>query len=320
MDRLVVVSSLEVLRQLVAAAGLPAVVSTEPVNEHGDGLDHLLTRGTLANGRQVLLRESRVQHAAPTVRATFLEACQVGAPRLLATTDEGAALVEFVPGRQLGSMLATGEVDGRTWELTGRAFARVHAVGFPAPLQGTVEPDSIVLAPVDPVEELLAELDTAQPWMAQHEPQVLPALQRLRVFIHHRANDIRAEVPCLTHGDANPLNIIVGEHQVTLIDWDVPAVRYPLAELSALDEHVYLAGSDGLPPAFFTGYGRTVPADLLLAYRMAGCLGWLASDDWTQWAADTTMPITARQRLHQWHHRLIQWVRQMPDLAQGLEL
>lgn len=78
--------------------------------------------------------------------------------------------------------------------------------------------------------------------------------------------DNRAEVPCLAHGDSNPLNIIVGGHAVTLIDWDLPAVRFPLAELSALDEHVYLAGRDGLPPVFFTGYGRTVPADLLLAW------------------------------------------------------
>lgn len=58
-------SSIEVLDQLIAAAGLPAVVSTEPVGEHGDGLDNLLTKATLANGRQVLLRESRVQRRRP---------------------------------------------------------------------------------------------------------------------------------------------------------------------------------------------------------------------------------------------------------------
>jgi hypothetical protein len=84
-----------------------------------------------------------------------------------------------------------------------------------------------------------------------------------RSFIGHRASNIRADVPCLTHGDANLLNITVAE-QVTLIDCDFTAIRYLLAELSALDEHVYLTAGIGLPPAFFAGYGRAVPADLLL--------------------------------------------------------
>ena len=46
-------------------------------------------------------------------------------------------------------------------------------------------------------------------------------------------------MPCLTHGDANLLNITVAA-QVTLIDCDFTAIRYLLAELSALDGHVYL--------------------------------------------------------------------------------
>jgi hypothetical protein len=46
-------------------------------------------------------------------------------------------------------------------------------------------------------------------------------------------------------------------------------VRYPIDELSALDQHVYLNGAKGLPAAFNDGYGREVPRDLLLAYGMA---------------------------------------------------
>lgn len=312
-------SGIVVLDELVAAAGLPAVVSTDPVGRCGDGLDNRLTRATLADGRQVLLRESRVQHADPTLRAAFLEARAVGAPRLFAATCSGATLVDFVPGSQLADLVEHGRVDDRTWALAGAAFARVHAVRFPAPLQGPLNPDSIVLKPLDPVEQLIANLDQTMPWLAEHQSEVLPAVGHLRGFIDARAAGIRAEVPCLTHGDANLLNIIVHECAVTLIDWDFPSVRYPLAELSALDEHVYLSGGHGLPPAFFAGYGRIVPADLLMAYRMVGCFNWLSSRDWEHWDADPTMPISARRRLRRWHERLVEWAVRTPDLAHTLE-
>ncbi|HET9561908.1 MAG TPA: hypothetical protein VFP01_07370 [Propionibacteriaceae bacterium] len=135
-----------------------------------------------------------------------------------------------------------------------------------------------------------------------------------RSFIGHRAGNIRADVPCLTHGDANLLNITVAE-QVTLIDCDFTAIRYLLAELSALDEHVYLTAGIGLPPAFFAGYGRAVPADLLLAYRKFGCLRWLSSAQWKRWEVDRAMPASARRRLRRWHQRLLEWVTRMPALA-----
>lgn len=116
------------------------------------------------------------------------------------------------------------------------------------------------------------------------------------------------------HGDASLLNIIVWDQTVTLINWDFPAVKYPLAELSALDEHVYLSGADRLPAAFLAGYGRDVPADLLLAYRTVGCLGWLSGDDWTRWNAMALMPAPARRRLELSDRRLLDWVDRMPDL------
>ncbi len=299
--------------------GLPAVVSTEPVGAKCDGLDNVLTKATLADGRQVVLRESRVQHADPTPRAAFLKIQEVGAPRLLAASCDEASLVDFVPGRQLAELVASDQVADRTWALTGNAFARVHAVRFPTPLQGQVNPDSIVLKPTDPVGQLIADTDQTRPWLAEHQSEVLPAVDHLRAFIRARGPEVRSEVPCLIHGDANLLNIIVGERAVTLIDWDFPAVGYPLAELSALDEHVYLGGGEGLPHAFFAGYGRTVPADLLLAYRMVGCFRWLSSGEWERWAVDTTIPTSARQRLRHWHERLSTWARRTPDLAHTLE-
>lgn len=310
----------EILDRLVMAAGLAPVASTGPVDGHGYGLDNALTRAVLSDGREVLLRISRVQQTSPRVRADLLAAWRVGAPRLYAADDSGATLVEFIPGRRLADLVADDADNDRMWELTGAAFARTHAVRFPAPLQGTVGPTSIELAPVDPVNQLQTSLDTSQLWLTKHRPQVLPALDHLHQFVESRAAEIRSEGPCLVHGDANLLNIIVGDEAVTLIDWDFPAIRYPLAELSALDEHVYLNGGTGLPVPFFTGYGRKPPADLLLTYRMDGCLGWLRGDDWAHWDSNTTMPAPARQRLARWHHQLLKWLDHMPQLINDLRI
>lgn len=141
----------------------------------------------------------------------------------------------------------------------------------------------------------------------------------VRRFITARADDIRAVRPAVVHGDINLLNIIVTpDLSAKFIDWDFPAVRYPMDELSALDEHAYLHGMDGLPPSFFEGYGAIVPADLLLAHRIVGCIGWLSSDDWTNWEADRDMPFAARARLHRWHERLMVWGRSVPSRVQAL--
>ena len=59
--------------------------------------------------------------------------------------------------------------------------------------------------------------------------------QVLRDRIDARAKELRREEPCLVHSDANFHNIVVGTDRVTLIDWDYPAVRYPLEELEGLE-------------------------------------------------------------------------------------
>ena len=311
-------AALDVLHSLVASAGLPPVLGTQVIGKRAEGLDNILVKAVLADDREVLLRLSKSTTPSPQPRATFLEAQGVGAPRLYSSDDSGAALVEFVPGSTLADLVATGADSDRIWRLTGAAFGRVHAVCFPAPLQGAVGPESIMLHPLDPVDQLISKINFSMGWVSRHRPNALPALGRLEEFVWRRAEEIRAETPCLVHGDANLLNIVVGVEQVTLIDWDFPAVRYPIDELSALDEHVYLNGATGLPGAFFDGYGREIPRDLLLAYRMVGCLNWLSSDDWDQWARDTTVPVPARNRLDRWHHRLVEWVDQMPQLSDRL--
>lgn len=166
----------------------------------------------------------------------------------------------------------------------------------PSSLQGPINLDGVALRPLDPVEELQTSIRASRSWAADHLVQAHGALDQVAAFIEANTSRIRDERPVLTHGDTNLLDIIVNEHTVTLIDWDYPAVRYPLAELSALDEHAYLHGLDGLPSSFFTGCGKPVSPELLSAYRVVGCLGWLRSDEWSSWQSDPDLPEPARQR------------------------
>ncbi|GAA1541794.1 MULTISPECIES: phosphotransferase family protein [Brevibacterium] len=308
----------EVLRRLIAAAGLPPPVSVRPVDDGGNGLDNRLTTAELADGRLVVLRQSRMASGSPRRRIEFLRANGITTPQQHASDDEGAALWEYIPGRTLAEAVAAGTADATVWRRTGAALAEVHSVRFPRSLEGAIETDSLPLRAVDPVERLHEGLATSGAWVEQHRPHLRAALGQVSRFITDRANEIRAERPSVLHGDINLLNIIVTDDSAQLIDWDFPRVGQPLAELSALDEHAYLHGLDGLPSAFFEGYGQPVPGDLLLAYRIVGCLGWLASDDWTEWDADSGLPDAARSRLNRWHQRLLDWCDRIPDLMTAL--
>ena len=120
-------------------------------------------------------------------------------------------------------------------------------------------------------------------------------------------------MPCLAHTDANFHNIIVGTDQVTLIDWDNPAVRYPLEELEALEEHAYLNGVPELPASFFAGYGRDVSRPLLRLHRIVGCLGTLGSTEWSDLASDSRYSADQRSMIRRWNEQLRDWIYRIDD-------
>jgi hypothetical protein len=112
----------------------------------------------------------------------------------------------------------------------------------------------------------------------------------------------------LLHNDVNLFNIIVGDDSATLIDWDNPGQGNPLDELAAFEEHLYLHGTV-LPQAFWTGYGTTVDPGLLRVHRIAGCIGWLASEDWREWERDRTLKPEMKARVRNWRRLLAAWLR-----------
>lgn len=302
------------LNRLISACGLPAVREVARPSNDGYGLDNRLTVAQLEDGRHVVLRQSRVEQRSPRVRVEFLRGNGVDVPILYGADEKGSSLWEYIEGHPLGVMVESGQATDEVWANVGAALHRIHRLTFPPPLQGEIGVDSMTLHPVDPVDALHARLDDSAGWTRRHVPELKRPLVTVRRFLTARADDIRSECPSLCHGDVNLLNIIVKpDLNAQFIDWDFPVVRSPMDELSALDEHAYLHGMNGLPPSFFDGYGTKVPADLLLAYRIVGCLGWLSSDEWEKWEMDPDVPLTARRRLHGWHERLMTWAQSIPS-------
>jgi hypothetical protein len=290
---------------------LPPVSSARVPSERG--FDNQLLVGVLADGREVLLRQSLVGAPPPVSRAKFLSVHDVGAPHVYAANATGAVLVEYVPGETLAAVAQRGGLSDREWHMVGAAYRRIHAVQFPAPLRGAFGPEALVLTPEDPVDLLHSKIDIAEPAVRAQRPVMLPSLSRLRKRIDVRAEELRREAPCLTHTDANFHNIIVSPQQATLIDWDHPAVRYPLEELEALEEHAYLHGVAELPNAFLAGYGRDVSRPLLRIHRIVACLGTLSSTEWSDMAADDRYPAYQRSMLRRWKQQVRDWIYRIDD-------
>lgn len=299
------------LDRLVAAASLPPVAEAETLP--GLGLDNQLLLARLVNDQRVLLRQGPAS-VSPAPRARFLELHQVGAPRLWAADDTGAILVDFVAGETMVAAAERGAVTDEVWRRLGQTYARVHRVQFPGPLTGPFGPRGLVLAFEDPVEKLLATVDSGEPWVGQHRPSLTPYLDQLRSRIEARADELRAEIPCLSHGDPNFHNVVVGDASVTLIDWDFPMVRYPLDELAGVEEHAYLHGFSELPAAFFAGYGRDVSRQLLRLCRTVGCLGTLSSPDWAGMLVDDVMPAGQLAMIRRFYQGWSDWFDQRPRL------
>lgn len=307
------------VHDLLDGVDLPKIRQLKVLTDSA-GIDNTLTLITLADGRQLVARQPVVagELGDQAPRAAFLERQHIGFPKVYATAADGSSLVEWISGTTLADYISARHPAARTeddvWQWLGASLAAVHAVKFPRPLQGPVGPKELTLTPQDPVDDLQQSLVRARRWIGQRNARLAIVPDRLGAMINEHAEAIRAEQPCLLHGDNNLDNFVVTDHDVRIIDWDYPCVGYPLAELSALDEHVYLNGiAEGLPASFWRAYGRTYPRELMLLYRAIGCMNWLAGDDWDGFQNNPGIIDTTRRRLRSWQHLLTDWVDTLPQ-------
>src|SRR5689334_15183573 len=143
----------DLLSDLLRRAGLPRAIDACRLS--GRGLDHELQLAELADGRRVVLR--RWCRPRERERAILLEA----------------------PGALLGDLIESGRASPSAWRLVGAAYRRVHAVRFPAGLAGDVEPEGIVLRPVDPVGQMHIWLDGCVPGLRRRAAGALAHLDGL---------------------------------------------------------------------------------------------------------------------------------------------
>ena len=293
-------SSIALLHELVAAAGLPDVASYRAVTGHG--FNNEILHATLVDSREVVLR--RLQDASrplPLGRALFLAHHDVPAPALLGG-DESASLYEYVPGEMLSALVAEDRMTDDAWRSVGTAFRRVHAVRFPGGLAGGFGPDELILNLTDPVHDLHAVLDSAEPCLKANLPFVLPHLPRLHAVIDDHAGQLRATPTALAHGDVNPTNVIIGSTRTTLIDWDEPRVADPARELAELDERMHLINGSAVPAAFFETYGPCPPN--LAIHRLTSPIRWFGHGPFAGWEIDPGLGATQKAQVTGWRNSL----------------
>jgi thiamine kinase-like enzyme len=197
----------------------------------------------------------------------------------------------------------------------GAAYRRVHAVGFPAGLVGDVEPDRILLRPVDPVAQMHAWLDGALEGLQRRAPSAVAHVPALHALVDRAARPLRGVATALGHGDNHMWNIIVGEDRAWLIDWDEPRVCDPAMEVALLDKHAWLFNGRGLDAAFFSGYGRAPAEPNTSLHRVVQALRWAASGDWESFER-MDLSDELRTRLRGWLAALVEYAA---DLAPRIE-
>jgi aminoglycoside phosphotransferase (APT) family kinase protein len=307
----------ELLADLVGAAGLAAVVSSERLT--GRGFDHEILAATLTDGGRVVLRRKlEPPFVDDTLRARLLEGLGLPIPARLAGNLQGT-LDEFVPGSLLGDLIEAGTCGDAEWRAVGEAFRRVHNVTFPADLRGEVTPGGeVVLRPVDALAEMHGWIDEIAPRLRLAHPRSAQALSRLHDLAGRCAAPLREAKTYLLHGDVNMWNIILGETRATLIDWDEPRVGDAAMQVALLDKHAHLFDGQGLHSAFYEGYGRRPAEPNFSLHRIVQALRWMA-DDWTGWFEGADVPEELRVRTRRWWRSLLAWADDIDDHTTRLE-
>jgi aminoglycoside phosphotransferase (APT) family kinase protein len=291
----------ELVAELLHQAELAQPVqSIRPLTN--SGITNQMSVITLQDGTRLVLRRYQWPWEAPDLNRPqkekyvhdLLRQAGVPVPTILAhidRTDESAALMEFIPGENLGDIAPSLPEEARreAWQSCGRALRLAHAISFPQGTYGIIVGDH-----VQPFAEAGSWEERAPSWGHSQLHMTLDHFQQLCVHMPHLKivdREVRETLteslpylnrmsPTLLHNDPHPWNVMVrleGDHWQcsAWLDWEYAWVGDSNWDLVRMDLF-RRKPIGGTPDAFWEGYGRYPTQPERSVYEMQIYL-WMAN-------------------------------------------
>ena len=182
------------------------------------------------------------------LRAALGRHADAGAPRPLAWSEQwSVSLIEDLPGRAV-----TLREPGAAADLArvGAALARLHGVDLEVAVHHGADEECALL-------ERFATLP------GQVEPALAPQLRNSLGTVSRSLRALPPVSPRLCHRDFHEKQVLLGEHEAWIIDFDTASMGDPALDLGNLVAHLDLAGlvhgadARALTRAFLDGYAAT---------------------------------------------------------------
>jgi aminoglycoside phosphotransferase (APT) family kinase protein len=215
---------------------------------------------------------------------------RVPVPELLYAVDSNPvtghayAILSWVDGRRLDTLVAAGEDLHSAGQALGAALANVHAAKFDR--FGFLGADLNIVHPIDLDRAgLLAYLEhsfAAGPGASRLGPELLLAL---RSFLEREGGRISSwpGVPCLVHGDCNGSNLLFGQSRIggwelaAILDWEFAFSGTPGFDFAHLLRPPF-APQIAFVEAVATSYrvaGGALPPDWRTVARITDLFAWI---------------------------------------------
>jgi aminoglycoside phosphotransferase (APT) family kinase protein len=198
----------------------------------------------------------------------------------------GVAPAIVVACPQLQGLLITQFQPGCTWTAADYADSRaLHRLG--ERLFALHHLPCVTLAPFDPLQVALSYLQVLSP---QQRARTQRPMQRFRVLCQRLAHTPSA--PCVIHGDLWEGNLLQGDGQLWLLDWEYAQCSDPLMDVACVLAYYPGARPHGAELLAAAGLDANTPDDMLTErvdiYRTLNWLWYLARGEAADLPADCT--------------------------------
>lgn len=312
---------------LLAEAGFPEQFKRASLFDGGWTNKNWLVE--LTSGKLCVLRQYRWPHESPDMRRVEKEIylhrillnAGVPVPAVLAgrTENEGALLLEHVPGKVLGDVTKElpAEASRAAWRDCGEALRKVHTVQFAEGEFGVIVGNR--------VEQPAA--DSWANWRMHnllHHARELNDTHGLRMPIDELGSVLEDALPrfdvfqpCLLHNDAHVWNVLVDTNSTGCrctgwLDWEYAWVGDPNWDLARTD--IWRIRDIGATPeSFWDGYGA-LPDEPHFTFHQMSLYLWIANE---QLSTPTLHPSPSHQKALEY---VTDFAHQLCRLRQKIDL